>query len=78
MNPEELYDTCINSKNRIIEKITDENFEDNKEFMELIMGSSNSFKYEFLKNYDKKEELVIKNKSNKELKKVVEETMYDY
>jgi len=37
MNPSELYDTCINSKNRIIEKITDENFEENKEFMELIM-----------------------------------------
>ena len=78
MNPVELYETCINSKNRIIEKITDNEFDENKEFMELIMGPSNDFKYKFLKNYEKEEINELSKKSNKELKNVVEETMFDY
>lgn len=78
MNPIELYETCINSKNRIIEKITDNNFDENKEFMELIMGPSNDFKYKFLKNYQKEEVVELLKTSKKELKNIVEETMFDY
>ena len=79
MDPEVLYDTCINSKNRIIERITDDNVEENEEFLEWILWSNPEFKYAFLKNYKENEELLEKKKtSNKEIEEISKETMYDY
>jgi len=37
MNPSDLYDTCIDKKNRISEQITDKDFDENSEFMDLMM-----------------------------------------
>lgn len=73
-----LYDTCINVKNRITEKITNENNEENAEFIEKIMGDDSKFKYDFLKTYIPEEINNRKKAIDKEIKPVLEESMYDY
>lgn len=78
MDSDVLYDTCINPKNRITEKITNEENKENFEFIEKIMWDDSKFKYDFLKTYTPKEVEVRAKKISKEIKPVVEEAMYDY
>jgi len=78
MEPEELYSTCVNSKNRIIEQITDLGEDENKEFIDWILGSDWRFKFDFLKNYELDESDIKKKNQKKEIQDVAKEAMYDY
>lgn len=78
MNPDELYETCINPQKRVNIQILDENLEGNAEFIDNILGSEGSFKYDFLKNYDYTEPKEIKRSSKREIDDLSKEWMYDY
>lgn len=78
MNPSELYETCINPKNRITDLIIDTETEENNDFIQWILGSDWQFKYDFLKNYESIETLEVKKKSKKEISQITAEWMYDY
>lgn len=78
MEPEELYETCINPKNRITELVTDIESEENSEFITWVLWNESQFKYDFLKNYDDYEELEIKKSSSSELREVAAKWMYEF
>lgn len=78
MNPEDLYETCIDSSNRITEEILDTNEEENFEFLNWILWPDWQFKYNFLKNYEPIIKDERKKSSKTEIENVLQETMYDY